>query len=347
MTQGKKFSLNHEVFSMEPNFSENMAGPVAECWAQRHQGQFEGVSGVPIAWMSLTGFNPDKAIVLVNGRIETFHKYQELCWELTRQGYDVFTLDHRGQGCSGRMTPDTQLGHVEEFSDYVADLHTFVETVVKPAGYRQHFILGHSMGGTVVSLYLAQHPDFFDAAALSAPMHGIKISHWMKPIASPLARVAEQLQRQPSYAPGQVPYYPKPFADNPLSQSRCRYDWFRQLYEENPNFKLGGPSSRWVWQALAAARQTVELASQIHCPILLLQNSEDTIVDNRAQNVFCQRVQQGGGHCHLKVIQGARHEVLFEQDRFRSPAIEAILTHFTHESMGNAEPPLAANSQAG
>ncbi|MDO6708517.1 alpha/beta fold hydrolase [Photobacterium sp. 1_MG-2023] len=346
MMQGNAFTLSQEALSTESEYTDTMSGPVATCWSRRHQGAFAGVAGIPIAWMSLTGFSSEKAIVLVNGRIESFHKYQELCWELTRQGYDVYALDHRGQGCSGRLTADTQLGHVEEFDDYVSDLHTLIESQVLPAHYRQLFILGHSMGGTVVSLYLARHPDIFDAAALSAPMHGIKISHWMKPIASPLARVAEQLQRQPGYAPGQTPYYPKPFADNPLSQSQCRYAWFRQLYEDQPELKLGGPSSRWVWQALAAARQAVAQANGIQTPLLLLQCSEDQIVDNRAQNLFCQHVRQGGGQCRLSIIQGARHEVLFEQDRYRSPALTEILAHFSHFSTETAST-LTANSQVG
>ncbi len=348
MTQGFSFSLPAGGISMEPDFAATMAGPVTECWAQRRQSQFAGVGGVPIAWMSLTGFSADRAIVLVNGRVETFHKYQELCWELTRQGYDVFALDHRGQGCSGRLTPDSQLGHVEEFADYVSDLHTFIDTIVKPAGYPQLFILGHSMGGTVTSLYLAQYPDEIAAAVLSAPMHGIKVSHWMKPIASPLARVAEQLQRQPGYAPGQTPYYPKPFADNPLCQSQCRYEWFRNLYEDQPALKLGGPSSRWVWQALSAARQSVALAGQIRCPVLLLQNEQDTIVDNRAQNLFCQQIRQAGGQCQVKVIKGARHEVLFEQDLQRVQAVTAVLEHFARFSQpATAATPLVASSQPG
>lgn len=305
-----------------------MAGPVAALWQHRREGMFEGVDQLKVGWVSLTGFNHDKAIIVVNGRIESYWKYQELFYDLVQQGYDVFALDHRGQGVSDRLAEDTELGHIEEFDDYVSDLKTFVDHEIAPRNYRQHFMLAHSMGGTIASLFLAEYPGLIDSAALSAPMHGIHINNWMKPIASPLARAVEQMQRQPNYAPGQVPYYPKPFADNPLCQSQIRYQWFRDLYEQKPELKIGGPSARWVWQGLAAARRCITRAPEITTPILLLQGSEDNIVDNQAQNLFCHTMQQAGRACELKVIQGARHELLFEEDKYRHPVLSATISHF-------------------
>ncbi|MGF1730779.1 alpha/beta fold hydrolase [Photobacterium kasasachensis] len=315
-------------FSQESQFCDTMAGPVAELWQHRLEGMFQGVDQLNVGWVSLTGYNHDKAIIVVNGRIESYWKYQELFYDLVQQGYDVFALDHRGQGVSDRLAEDTELGHIEEFDDYVSDLKTFFDTVIAPKGYQQHFMLAHSMGGTIGSLFMAKHPSLIDSAVLSAPMHGININNWMKPIASPLARVVEQLQRQPDYAPGQVPYYPKPFVDNPLCQSQIRYQWFRDLYEHKPELKIGGPSARWVWQGIAAAKQCIEQAPNITTPILLLQGSDDNIVDNQAHNLFCQAMQQANRSCQLTVIEGARHELLFEVDKYRHPVLAAIINHF-------------------
>lgn len=320
-------------FTQESQFTETMAGPVAKMWQHRQEGMFQGVDNLSIGWVSLTGYNHDKAIIVVNGRIESYWKYQELFYDLVKQGYDVYALDHRGQGISDRLVQDTELGHVEEFDDYVSDLKTFFDTVVKPKDYLQHFMLGHSMGGTIATLFLAQYPALIDSAVLSAPMHGIRISNWMKPIASPLARVVEQLQRQPDYAPGQVPYYPKPFTDNPLCQSQVRYQWFRELYESKPELKIGGPSARWVWQGLAAANRCIEQAAQITTPILLLQGSADHIVDNLAHQRFYQAMLQADRPCQLTIIDGARHELLFEQDQYRNPVLAATFSHLSQSTL--------------
>ncbi|PSW19353.1 lysophospholipase [Photobacterium sanctipauli] len=322
-------------FTQESHYLEIMAGSVTELWQQREEGEFSGVDQVTIRWTAITQQQADKMILLVNGRVESYWKYQELIHDLAQQGYDVYAIDHRGQGVSGRLADDSELGHVEEFDDYVTDLETFFRTVITPKGYRQHFMLAHSMGGTIGSLFLARNPGAIDSAVLSAPMHGINIKNWMRPIASPLARVVEQLQRQPDYAPGQVPYYPKPFVDNPLCQSEVRYHWFRDLYEKMPELKIGGPSARWVWQGIAAAKQSIALATQITSPVLLLQASDDTIIDNQAHYRFCQAMQDADKPCELKVIHGARHELLFESDKYRQPVLAAAINHFRKAEIEN------------
>ncbi|MGF1685202.1 alpha/beta fold hydrolase [Photobacterium japonica] len=315
-------------FTQETHYLETLSGPAAALWQQRQEGEILGVGQRRIGWVAFTAAQHDKAILVVNGRIESYWKYQELFYDLTRQGYDVYALDHRGQGVSDRLAADTELGHVEQFDDYVADLATFYQTVIAPKGYHQRHLLAHSMGGTIASLFLAQHPNLITSAVLSAPMHGIAIKNWMRPIASPLARVVEQFQRQPSYAPGQVPYYPKPFADNPLSHSAVRYQWFRQLYHDHPELRIGGPSARWVWQSIAAAHRSVAQAGNITAPLLVLQAGLDSIVDNVAQQRFCHTMQQAGRDGQLQIIDGAFHELLFERDDYRNPALKAALDHF-------------------
>ncbi|GHA43406.1 alpha/beta fold hydrolase [Photobacterium aphoticum] len=315
-------------FTQESHFLDTLAGPAATLWHAREEGHFSGVDGCRIGWMALTAAHHKKAIVVVNGRIESYWKYQELFYDLFQQGYDIYALDHRGQGVSGRLAADTELGHVEQFSDYVTDLTTFYTEVVAPKNYRHRHLLAHSMGGTIASLFLAAFPETLTSAVLSAPMHGIAIKNWMRPIASPLARVVEQFQRQPGYAPGQMPYYPKPFADNPLSHSAVRYQWFRDLYHDHPELRIGGPSARWVWQGLAAANLCVSQAGAITTPVLILQAGADTIVDNAAQHRFCQAMQQAERDCQLITIEGARHELLFESDGFRNPSLQAALAHF-------------------
>lgn len=85
-------------------------------------------------------------IVVCPGRIESYIKYAELAYDLFHLGFDVLIIDHRGQGLSGRMLPDTHRGHVDNFSDYVDDLAAFWQQEVQPGPWRKRYILAHSMG---------------------------------------------------------------------------------------------------------------------------------------------------------------------------------------------------------
>lgn len=313
-------------FSQEASFNTMMAGPISALWQQRHQSTLQGANHCQLSWVSLTPGCSDKVIVIVNGRIESYYKYQELFFDLINQGYHIYALDHRGQGMSQRLIADAEMGYVDQFDDYVTDLHRFITDIVMPQGYQHHYLLGHSMGGAISSLLLARYPTIFDRAVLSAPMHGIHLKPSLRFIAEPLARLNDHLHRQPTYAPGQRCYYPKPFVNNPLTHSEIRFQWFKDLYQQYPQIRLGGASNRWVWQSIAAARACIDEASNITTPTLVLQGSADHIVDNQAHARFCQQIPTKS---RLVTITDARHELLFESDQYRNIALTEICNHFT------------------
>lgn len=139
---------NVEFTTKESVFTQLMENDVHSMWLQRKQNAFSGKDGVKIQWISVTNPINTRCIVIVNGRNESFWKYQEIFFEFSRQGYDVYAYDHRGQGASGRLTADPELGHVNSFDDYVDDLQEFVTKVVeKEKDYQHRFLLAHSMGG--------------------------------------------------------------------------------------------------------------------------------------------------------------------------------------------------------
>ena len=123
-------------------------------WQQHAQpGEFSGVDGVPIRYVALRNPASHRAILLVNGRLESYIKYQELAFNLFQQGYSVYLYDHRGQGFSGRMLSDPHKGYVQHFADYVTDLKTFHDQVVLADQPNQLYLLSHSMGGAIAAHY--------------------------------------------------------------------------------------------------------------------------------------------------------------------------------------------------
>jgi len=317
------------TYTQECNFAQAIEHDIADFWASREDGFYSSFDKSKLYWCKLTSPEHSKAIVIVNGRIESCWKYQELFFDLFHQGYDIYSFDHRGQGLSERLIENREMGYVGEFQDYITDMEGLIKHF-NLSGYKQRFLLAHSMGGTVATRYLQTHPHHsFTAIALSAPMFGVNIPWQLRAVAIPLTQILTAAYSKPTYAPGYRDYYPKPFEDNALTQSEVRYRWFRDLYEMKPELRLGGPSTRWVWQGLMAAKQCIQLTRQITIPTLVLQGGLDTVVSNAAQIRFITKLAKTNQKSELLVISDARHEILFEKDQYRNQALDAILKHFS------------------
>lgn len=278
-----------------------------------------------------------KALVLLSpGRIEGAIKYPELVWELAQLGYATAIVDHRGQGYSDRLGAHEHNGHVDRFDDFVDDFAAFVratETAVTDSYGRElpMQLLAHSMGGAIAALYLARYPHKVKNAVLCSPMFGIqtgKLPHWLAAGFAHLGAALNNLlmPKRPWFILGTGEYVEVPFCQNELSQSQARYQTFRQLYQEHPEVQLGGPSFRWVSQALSASRQAIAEAADIHIPVLVLQAGSDTVVDPRGQSEFVCALSHPKSR--LMTIAGARHELFIEADAYRQPTLAQTLAWF-------------------
>lgn len=262
--------------------------------------------------------NNQKAIVISNGRVESYVKYKELIFDLYHHGYSIYALDHRGQGLSSRTTTNPHNGHIDKFDTYIEDFACFIDVVVKPKQYQDLFLVGHSMGGAIGTLYMDKYPDTFKAAVFSAPMYGIKL-----PISKRFIRwLANQLDnknaKKPNYILGGKDYHGDDFAKNDLTKSQARYEDYRQLYQQRPELQLGSPTNHWLVESIDVGDRAISAAKTTKTPILILQADEDTIVDNFAQ------YHAVGGLCELLNIPDARHEIFMEQDESRNFALEAM-----------------------
>jgi lysophospholipase len=293
------------------------------------EGEFKGTDGVTIRYAALRQAKVDRAILIVNGRVESYLKYQELAWDLWRQGYSLYLIDHRGQGLSDRLLDDQEKGYVDQFDDYVLDLKQFHDQVIVEDQPAKLFLLAHSMGGAISALYLERWPDDIKAAVLSSPMMGINLGGLPKWLAQGLAASIDTVGSwlgEPPYGPGQGSYQSHEFAENGLSHSKPRYQAFRQLYEQRPQIKLGGVTAHWIREGIAAGDSAIAAADRIKTPLLLLQAGEDSVVDNAAQDAFCARARCEGGK-PLRV-EGAWHELFMESDPQRQAALNATLAFF-------------------
>ncbi len=322
-------NANAQTSISEASFAELNQSIIQPFWQNQVQkGNLQSSDGLTLAYSYVIPAQAKATILLIQGRTESMMKYHELMWELSQQGYAVFTMDHRGQGLSQRMLENREKGHVDKFQQYVDDQMLFINSVVlSKQNSGQLLLLTHSMWGAVGSLLLAQQPTLFKAAVLSSPMHMPNTEVLFSESDGCYLAAALGWTCTDCYAGFvDVPYNETPFADNVLTQSSVRYKVFRDQYRAEPTLQLGGPTWQWVNEACDIADKLPILAKTIQSPFLILQGTADTVVSNSAQDAFC--ASAGKSCAGVIKINDAKHELFIEKDVYRQQAITALLGFF-------------------
>lgn len=296
-------------------------------WQQVNNRWLKSFDGINLHWCFYKVSERAPLVVISPGRIEAALKYQEVVWELAQAGISCAVLDHRGQGESERMTTNPHQGHVEKFSDFIGDFEVFNEAVsdVFPLASRR-WLLGHSMGGTIAALYMHNRDGGYEEMLLSSPMFSINTAGIPVSVAKSITAAGAWLNKhlmpnRPWYFLGMKGYQPVEFNKNELTHSKNRYLVFRELYQQQPEVQLGGPTFNWLHEALSACDKASSGSLSIACPVTLFQAGSDSVVTAEGQDRFVMY-----NEATKVIIEGARHELLMESDRYRQPLMSKLLS---------------------
>ncbi len=315
--------LNIAFAVPEKNFKSLMNDEALPYFATAQQRTFTNTQGLKLNFYSLVSSKNSRTMVILPGRTEPAVKYAEFVFDLREKGFNIYILDHQGQGASERLLRDTHKGHVRYFSQYVRDFQDWLNDVVIPETQNQDRVLvAHSMGGAIAALYLAKESSLFSKAVLSAPMFEVETKPYSENMGRLLSGVLVAAFQGTKYAPDRGPYiaHQDTFEKNEVTHSEARFNLAKAIFVQSPELVLGGPTNRWVNQSLKATKKIDRAARQIQIPILMFQAGMDLIVKPRRQNLFCLKLQS----CSLIKFPGAHHEILQETDEIRDEAMTAI-----------------------
>jgi lysophospholipase len=68
------------------------------------------------------------------------------------------------------------------------------------------------------------------------------------------------------------------------------------------------------------------MTRHLKTPLLVMQAGDDKIVSNEAQIKLMKKLAKTNTQCAFTIVQGAKHELFFEQDEYRNQALEHTLT---------------------
>jgi lysophospholipase len=164
------------------------------------------------------------------------------------------------------------------------------------------------------------------AVAFSAPMWGLAMASWLKPIAWNLPAIARKVGRDKMLAPGQTLntyVLREDFELNTLTRDREMWERLQHQAKEQPLLSLGGPSLGWLYEASREMQKLSEMPSPDY-PCLTFIGTGEKIVD--PDRIKERMAHWPGGH--LEVLQGGEHEVLVEIPETRNRVFDMIAAHF-------------------
>lgn len=263
----------------------------------------------------LWGGGTKGTVFLFPGRTEYIEKYGRAAADLLARGYSTLAVDWRGQGLADRAYADRLVGHVGHFSEFQRDVDALLAFADSEGLPRPYYLLCHSMGGCIGLRSLVRGLPF-RAATFSAPMWGISMAAWMRPLATLLGRLARPLRQSHRYAPstgGQTYVLSVPFQGNVLTTDPDMWDYMRRQVAEVPDLALGGPSLGWLNAALQECGALSALPAP-PVPVVTALGTAEKVVDVAPIHLRMSGWQGG----RLDLYPGAEHEVPMESPAHRT-----------------------------
>jgi lysophospholipase len=305
---GSKLTMNRRAIPVDANES---------IW--------EADDGWPIRRIDWPGAAISRGSMLfLPGRGDHYEKYLETLAYFAAQGWRVTSVDWRGQGASGRLLVDPQVGHIEDFSTWISDLR-FFWTKWKAETPGPHVVLAHSMGGHLAMRALVEKAIDPVVVAMSAPMLGIQTGGLPLSWNHAFARLMCKIGRGniAAWKISEKPLSPMDMRAKILTHDNDRYEDELAWWKIRPEVKLGPPSWHWVERAIASMRLLEEPGrlEAVDTPILLLATTADQLVSTPRIIDDSKRLP----HSETLIFgKEAAHELLREADGVRDRCLDRI-----------------------
>lgn len=264
-------------------------------------------------------------VLLFPGRTEYAEKYGRAAADLRTRGFATVAIDWRGQGLADRALPDRMVGHVEDFAEYQADVQAVLKLVSQLDLPQPLYLMGHSMGGCI-GLRALMNGLQVRAAVFSAPMWGIAMAAWMRPMADMITQVSGWFGQAHRFAPGtsaQSYVVEAGFGGNVLTTDPDMWMYMKAQMEARPELALAGPSLGWLQQALAECNALAVMPAP-NVPCVTWLGTSERVVDTSPVHARMAGWRDG----RLELVQGAEHEIMMEGPATRAAFFDGAATLF-------------------
>lgn len=151
---------------------------------QNREGTFKGADGLELYYQSWHPLAKAKAVlVIVHGHGGHSSIFTRMVEYLVTRNYIIYSFDLRGHGRS-----PGQRGYINSWAEYRSDLTAFLDLIRTKEPDLPLFIIGQSMGGTIVLDYVLREPNQPKGLIVMSPALGLRVSPQKLAISKMLSR---------------------------------------------------------------------------------------------------------------------------------------------------------------
>lgn len=256
-----------------------------------HQETFAGEGDVQLFLRTWRPTTPRAVVVIVHGFKSHSGLYEWPAGQLVEQGYAVYALDLRGHGKS-----EGERQYVEEFADYVGDVHRLVLLAKSREPGLPVFMLAHSAGGVVACMYALEHQAELAGLVCESFAHEVPAPDFALAILKGISYIAPHAHI--------LPLKNEAYSRDPAFVERLNTD---------PLVDQTAYPAQSVAEMVRADERLKRDFNKITLPVLIVHGTADAVTVPHGS----QRFYDNGGSRDktLKLYEGHVHDLLNDLDR--------------------------------
>ena len=229
-------------------------------------------------------------LLVVHGIAEHSGRYMNVVNHFVNKGYAVYGYDHPGHGKS-----EGKRVYIRRFNHFISVLKMYTEMVKAWQPDKKIFLVGHSMGGLISTVFLIDYQDFFTGAVLSGSAVKIPAS---------ISQGTVLLGKMLSFlAPGaglvKLDY-----------DGICSDPEVVKAYVDDPLVCKGKTTARLAAEMVWAIEKVGRDSGRIRLPVLIMHGTADKVVDPESSKMLHDSVSSTDKE--LVLFDGLMHEIFNE-----------------------------------
>jgi alpha-beta hydrolase superfamily lysophospholipase len=235
---------------------------------------------------------PKGVVGLIHGIGEHSGRYMSLARYLTSAGYVLLAFDQRGHGRSmGRR------GHTPSYDALMQDIDDFINKTCHRYRELPCFIYGHSLGGNLALNYVLRREPNLAGVVVTGPW--IKLAFEPSPFKVLLGKIFNRI-------------WPTFSQKTDLDVKALSKDGNVISAYQQDQLVHDLITARFYIEVSQAGAWLLSNGFRFHLPLLIMQGSDDQIVNPKATKEFARGVTK---NCTFKLWEGLMHEIHNEPEK--------------------------------